>query len=61
MNIVEDIAVDWIGENLYWTDFSFQTVEVAKLDGSFRAVLASENVTKPRGIEVDPRYESFTC
>ena len=55
MNVVEDIAVDWIGRNLYWNDFSFETIEVATLDGKFRKILISDNVTKPRGIELDPR------
>ncbi|KAL4217440.1 Low-density lipoprotein receptor-related protein 2 [Mactra antiquata] len=55
INVVEDLAVDWIGENLYWNDYTLETVEVARLDGSNRKVLFSENVTRPRGIELDPR------
>ncbi|XP_041374759.1 low-density lipoprotein receptor-related protein 2-like [Gigantopelta aegis] len=55
IDIVEDIAVDWIGHNLYWTDYRMETVEVANLDGRNRIVLFSENLTNPRGIILDPR------
>lgn len=53
--MVEDLAVDWIGGNLYWNDYVVETIEVAKLDGSMKTILFSENITNPRGIEVDPR------
>lgn len=55
IDVVEDIAVDWVGGNLYWTDYGMETIEVVKLDGSYRMVLFSENVTNPRAIEVDPQ------
>lgn len=55
VNVVEDLAVDWIGGNLYWNDYVVETIEVAKLDGSMKTILFSENITNPRGIEVDPR------
>lgn len=55
VTVTESIAVDWVGRNLYWTDYILETVEVAKLDGSHRAVLISENVTNPRGLVLDPR------
>ena len=38
IDMVESIAVDWIGENLYWTDYVLQHIEVAKLDGSRRKI-----------------------
>lgn len=55
--MIEDLAVDWIGGNLYWNDYAMETVEVAMLNGSNRMILFSENVTRPRGIELDPRAE----
>lgn len=55
VTVTESIAVDWVGRNLYWTDYILETIEVAKLDGSHRAVLLSENVTNPRGLVLDPR------
>ncbi|XP_076088432.1 low-density lipoprotein receptor-related protein 2-like [Mytilus galloprovincialis] len=55
INVVEDLAVDWIGGNLYWNDYVLETIEVARLDGSYKTILFSENITNPRGIGVDPR------
>ncbi|XP_035827354.1 low-density lipoprotein receptor-related protein 2 [Aplysia californica] len=55
IDVVEDIAVDWVGKNLYWTDYGMETIEVVNLAGENRMVLFSENITNPRAIEVDPR------
>uniref|UniRef100_A0A8D0FVJ2 EGF-like domain-containing protein n=1 Tax=Strix occidentalis caurina TaxID=311401 RepID=A0A8D0FVJ2_STROC len=52
------IAVDWVGRNLYWTDFVLETIEVSKMDGSHRTVLISENITNPRGLVLDPRTDA---
>lgn len=57
VTVTESIAVDWVGRNLYWTDFVLETIEVSKMDGSHRTVLISENVTNPRGLVLDPRTE----
>lgn len=57
VTVTESIAVDWVGRNLYWTDFVLETIEVSKMDGSHRTVLISENVTNPRGLVLDPRIE----
>ncbi|XP_050419520.1 low-density lipoprotein receptor-related protein 2 [Patella vulgata] len=55
VDVIEDIAVDWIAGNIYWTDYRMETVEVANLNGDNRVVLISTNITNPRGVEVDPR------
>lgn len=55
--MTESIAVDWVGRNLYWTDYILETIEVSKLDGTHRTVLISANVTNPRGLVLDPRTE----
>ncbi|XP_021582708.2 low-density lipoprotein receptor-related protein 2 isoform X1 [Ictidomys tridecemlineatus] len=55
VSMTESIAVDWIGRNLYWTDYALETIEVSKIDGSHRMVLISKNVTNPRGLALDPR------
>ena len=39
VTLVEAIAVDWIGENIYWADYGLQHIEVAKADGSRRKIL----------------------
>jgi len=49
----EGLAVDWIAHNLYWTDFGRGRVEMARLDGSSRLVVAWQDV-RPRAIAVDP-------
>ncbi|KAJ3607378.1 hypothetical protein NHX12_024429, partial [Muraenolepis orangiensis] len=53
--VPESIAVDWVGRNLYWTDSVMENIEVSTLDGAFRKVLLSKNVTSPRGLVLDPR------
>ncbi|KAM7316467.1 hypothetical protein ACRRTK_024198 [Alexandromys fortis] len=54
-SVTETVAVDWIGRNLYWTDYALETIEVSKIDGSHRTVLINTNVSNPRGLALDPR------
>ncbi|XP_071101709.1 prolow-density lipoprotein receptor-related protein 1-like isoform X1 [Haliotis cracherodii] len=58
----DGIAVDWIGRNLYWCDKTTDTIEVSKLNGSFRKVLLREGLQEPRGLDVFPArgYLYFT-
>ncbi|XP_072468339.1 low-density lipoprotein receptor-related protein 2 isoform X2 [Notamacropus eugenii] len=58
VTVTESIAVDWVGRNLYWTDYVLETIEVSKMDGNHRTVLISENVTNPRGLVLDPRIDA---
>ena len=55
MTVPESLAVDWVGRNLYWTDSVMENIEVAKLDGRFRKILMTKNITSPRGLALDPR------
>lgn len=48
------VAVDWIHDLLFWTDSGTRRVEVATLDGSQRAVVAANDLDKPRAIAVHP-------
>lgn len=48
------VAVDWIHDLLFWTDSGTRRVEVATLDGSQRAVIAANDLDKPRAIAVHP-------
>jgi hypothetical protein len=50
----DGIAVDWIGRNLYWTDTGTDRIEVARLNGTSRKILISENLDEPRAICLDP-------
>ena len=53
---VEGLAVDWIGENLYWVESKIDQIEVSKLDGRFRKTLiAGDGMESARAIALDPR------
>ncbi|XP_041117281.1 low-density lipoprotein receptor-related protein 1B-like [Polyodon spathula] len=54
---VEGISVDWIGNNLYWTnDGHRKTINVARLEkaSQTRKTLLEGDMSHPRGIVVDP-------
>ncbi len=57
MYVTEALAVDWIGRNIYWTDYALETIEVASLDGRHRTALFTRNLTNPRALILDPRAE----
>ena len=52
----ENLAVDWLGRNLYWTDSDLYTIEIAKLDGSERTTFATipKEMGGPSLVKVDP-------
>jgi len=54
LDLVEGLAYDWIGGNLYWLDSRLNTIEVANENGLNRMVLLKENITQPRGMALDP-------
>ncbi|XP_043484789.1 low-density lipoprotein receptor-related protein 2 [Leptopilina heterotoma] len=54
LDLVEGLAYDWIGQNLYWLDSKLNTIEVSKETGMNRMVLVKENITQPRGMCLDP-------
>lgn len=49
------IAIDWIAENMYWTDTQLAVVEVAKIDGTSRTVIVKDNLSEPRSVAVFPK------
>ncbi|XP_065167955.1 low-density lipoprotein receptor-related protein 1 [Atheta coriaria] len=51
----EGLAVDWIGENLYWVESNLDQIEVAKLNGSYRRTLVASEMESPRAVALDPR------
>lgn len=55
LSTAEGLAVDWIGENLYWVESNLDQIEVARLNGSFRRTLVAGDMESPRAIAVDPR------
>ncbi|XP_014241482.1 low-density lipoprotein receptor-related protein 1 [Cimex lectularius] len=56
LKTAEGLAVDWVGENLYWVESNLDQIEVAKLNGSYRRALIAGNMESPRAIALDPRY-----
>ncbi|XP_038048392.1 low-density lipoprotein receptor-related protein 4-like isoform X2 [Patiria miniata] len=57
MSTSDGMAFDWIYKNLYWTDTSNNTINVASVDGDTLSpkVLINEGLDEPRAIAVDPR------
>ena len=48
--------MDWVSNNLYWTDTFNDLIEVMDLDtGHRRELLRTGDDTEPGGIAVDPR------
>jgi len=50
----EGISIDWVSRNIYWTDSTKDTLEVANLDNKRRKVIVSEGLVNPRGVAVHP-------
>ncbi|XP_048480934.1 low-density lipoprotein receptor-related protein 4 [Plutella xylostella] len=47
------LGVDWIANNIYWTDNEYKVVEVARLDGSCRKTLVT-GLAEPRALTLFP-------
>lgn len=45
----EGLAIDWVSRNIYWTDSTKDTIEVANLDSKRRRVLFGTDLVNPRG------------
>jgi len=53
--ITEDLAFDWVTNNLYWSDSFWSRIEVMDLDTGERAeLIRTGNHSIPRAIVVDP-------
>lgn len=53
MGTPEDLAIDWITSNIYFTDAELQHIGVCTNNGIHCTVLVSEGVHKPRSIVLD--------
>lgn len=48
------MAVDWVSQNVYWTNAEARRIEVARVDGSNRRTLVWKDLDNPTTIVVDP-------
>ncbi|XP_070532341.1 low-density lipoprotein receptor-related protein 6-like isoform X2 [Ptychodera flava] len=53
--LVVGIAVDWVANNVYWTDAAYNWIKIANYDGSFVRTLATTGLDTPGGITCDPK------
>ncbi|XP_071452392.1 low-density lipoprotein receptor-related protein 4 isoform X2 [Hetaerina americana] len=51
----DGLAVDWIADNIYWTDTGRKVLEVARLDGTCRKVVVEQGLDEPRSIALYPK------
>ena len=49
------LAVEWESEKIYFTDFIFERIEVANLDGTLRKTLITKKLYSPHGIVADSK------
>ncbi|XP_015434155.1 PREDICTED: vitellogenin receptor [Dufourea novaeangliae] len=54
LNSPDDIAVDWVTDNVYFTDSGFRHIGVCSNDGSYCTVIVEERSSKPRGLALLP-------
>ena len=53
--LIDDIAIDWVSNKLYWVDAAWARIEVLDLNTQFRAELLRVGAnTNPRAIAVEP-------
>ena len=52
---VEGLALDWLGDNIYWVDAGAKKIEVSRTDGRFRKSLITRNLDRPRAIVLNPK------
>lgn len=55
MTSCEGLAVDFVGNNLYWTDDIHRSIFAASLSNfSLMVILINGNLTHPKSIALDP-------
>ena len=58
LSLVEGLAFDWVGKNIYWLDSKLNTIEVAQENGTHRMILVNQNISQPRGLSLDPNEDA---
>ena len=54
----DGLAVDWLADNLYWTDAGRNVLELSRLDGTCRKVVIADGLDEPRAVAVFPQRGS---
>lgn len=54
LSTVNGLVVDWVADNLYWSDTATKLVEVSRLDGSSRKTIIHDNLDDPRSLAIFP-------
>lgn len=50
----DGLAVDWVADNLYWTDAALKVIEVAQIGKYSQKVVVRTDLREPRAIAVFP-------
>ena len=51
----DGLAVDWVANNIYWTDAHLERIECSRLDGRYRKTLIWNGLNEPHSLALDPR------
>nr|XP_026694188.1 low-density lipoprotein receptor-related protein 6 isoform X2 [Ciona intestinalis] len=54
IEILQGVAVDWIGRNVFWADAQANRIEVARMDGTSRRPIIWQGLDSPACIAMDP-------
>lgn len=59
LNTPNGLAVDWVADNLYFSDSALKKIEVARLDGSCRKTLLRDELDDVRALILFKQYLFF--
>ena len=48
------VAVDWVNDHLYWTEYTMHKISVSYLNGSFPSLVVNTSGGSPQSIAVHP-------
>ena len=54
IELLEGMAIDWIGRNVYWADSSTNKIELAHMDKPIRKLVVWKDIESPRCLALDP-------
>uniref|UniRef100_H2Z579 EGF-like domain-containing protein n=1 Tax=Ciona savignyi TaxID=51511 RepID=H2Z579_CIOSA len=54
IELLQGVAVDWIGRNVFWADAQANRIEVARMDGTSRRPIIWQDLDSPACIAMDP-------